>query len=161
MADQVRRVLGSLDLVVSQVSPDTSRHSSPPAYFNGLLRSHSAASAAIAKSLYLTVRLHLVDALLRSFDAQVHVAEADDDLPSPIPEWLVIEQEDGLRTLWEEVTAALAPGGQAPGVKENAPGAASRMFCLSWPIAAISQSTMTSEQWKRRVWELIEKDSGK
>ncbi|KAJ4156295.1 hypothetical protein NW754_007919 [Fusarium falciforme] len=114
MADQVRRVLGSLDLVVSQVSPDTSRHSSPPAYFNGLLRSHSAASAAIAKSLYLTVRLHLVDALLRSFDAQVHVAEADDDLPSPIPEWLVIEQEAGLRTLWEGVTAALAPGGQAP-----------------------------------------------
>ncbi|KAI8654540.1 hypothetical protein NCS57_01200300 [Fusarium keratoplasticum] len=160
VADQVRRVLGSLDLVVSQVSPATSRHSSPPTYFNGLLRNRSATSAAIAKSLYLTVRLHLVDALLRSFDAQVHVAEADDDLPSPIPEWLVIEQEAGLRTLWEEVTAALAPGGQAPGAKENAPGAASRMFCLSWPMAAISQSTMTSEQWKRRVWELIEKDSG-
>ncbi|KAM6516585.1 hypothetical protein FALCPG4_014766 [Fusarium falciforme] len=160
VADQVRRVLGSLDLVVSQVSPDTSRHSSPPTYFNRLLRNHSATSAAIAKSLYLTVRLHLVDALLRSFDAQVHVTETDDDLPSPIPEWLVIEQEAGLRTLWEEVTAALAPGGQAPGLKENAPGAASRMFCLSWPMAAISQSTMTSEQWKRRVWELIEKDSG-
>ncbi|KAJ3457011.1 hypothetical protein MRS44_014152 [Fusarium solani] len=115
VADQVRRVLGSLDLVVSQVWPDTSRHSSPPAYFNGLLRNHSATSAAIAKSLYLTVRLHLVDALLRSFDAQVHVAEADDDLLSQIPRWLLMEQEAGLRALWEEVMAALEPGGQAPG----------------------------------------------
>ncbi|KAH7231941.1 hypothetical protein B0J15DRAFT_574673 [Fusarium solani] len=131
VADQVRRVLGSLDLVVSQVWPDTSRHSSSPAYFNGLLRNHSATSAAIAKSLYLTVRLHLVDALLRSFDTQVHVAEADDDLLSQIPEWLLMEQEAGLRALWEEVMAALEPGGQAPGANKNAPGAGFRMFCLS------------------------------
>ncbi|KAI8713781.1 Zn(2)-C6 fungal-type domain-containing protein [Fusarium sp. LHS14.1] len=155
VADQVRRVLGILDLIVSQVSPD----SSSPAYFNGLLRNDSATSAAIAKSLYLTVRLHLVDALLRSFDAQIHIAEANDDLLSQIPEWLVIEQEAGLRTLWEEVTAALAPSRQATEAK-NAPGTASRMFCLSWPMAAISQSTMASEQWKGRVWELIDKDSG-
>lgn len=160
VADQVRRVLGSLDLVVYQVSSHTSRHSSPLVYFNGLLRDHSATSAAIAKSLYLTVRLHLVDALLRSFDAQVHVAEADNDLLSPIPEWLVIEQEVGLCTLWEEITAALAPSAQASEAKENAHGAGSRMFCLSWPLAAISQSTFASEQWKRRVWELMEKDSG-
>ncbi|KAL6354170.1 hypothetical protein LRP88_12504 [Fusarium phalaenopsidis] len=160
VADQVRHVLGSLDLVVSQVSPDTSRHSSPPPYFNGLLRNHSAASVAIAKSLYLAVRLHLVDALLRSFDAQVHVAEADDDLLSQIPEWLLMEQEAGLRALWEEVTAALEPGGQAPGVNKIAPGAGFRMFCLSWPMAAISQSAMASEQWKRRVWELMEKGNG-
>ncbi|EEU35963.1 uncharacterized protein NECHADRAFT_85379 [Fusarium vanettenii 77-13-4] len=155
VADQVRRVLGSLDLVVSQVSPDTSS----PAYFNGLLRNDSATSAAIAKSLYLTVRLHLVNALLRSFDALIHVAEADDDLQSRIPEWLVIQQEAGLRTLWEEVTAALAPSEQATEAK-NASGTASRMFCLSWPMAAISQSTMASEQCKRRVWELIDKHSG-
>ncbi|RSM07007.1 hypothetical protein CDV31_008849 [Fusarium ambrosium] len=160
VAGQVRVVLESLDLIVSQVSPDTSRHSNPPAYFNGLLRNHSAISAAIAKSLYLTVRLHLVDALLRSLDAQVHVSEADDDLLSPIPDWLVIEQEAGLRTLWEEVTAALGPNGQASGTTENAPGAAFRMFCLSWPMAAISQSTMAREQWKRRVWELMERNSG-
>ncbi|KAM5355118.1 hypothetical protein ACJ41O_001764 [Fusarium nematophilum] len=157
VTDQVRHVLGRIDLFVSQISPDTSQHSPPRAYFNGLLRNHSATSASIAKSLYLTMRLHLVDALLRCLDAQVQVSEADDDLPLPIPEWLVIEQEAGLGTLWEEVTTALAPG--APGAKRNAPGAAFCMFCLSWPMAAISQSTMASERWKSRVWELIEMDS--
>lgn len=155
VANQVRYVLGSLDFVVSRVSPDTSS----PASFNGLLRNDSTTSAAIAKSLYLTVRLHLVDALLRSFGAQIHVTQADDDLLSPIPEWLVIEQEAGLRTLWEEITAALVLSGQATEAK-NVPGTASRMFCLSWPMAAISQSTMASEQWKCRVWELIDKNSG-
>ncbi|KAL2671498.1 hypothetical protein Neosp_014088 [[Neocosmospora] mangrovei] len=155
VANQVRCVLGSLDLVVSRVSPDTSS----PASFNGLLRNDSTTSAAIAKSLYLTVRLHLVDALLRSFGAQIHVTEADDDLLSQVPEWLVVEQEAGLRTLWEEITATLVLSGQATEAK-NVPGTASRMFCLSWPMAAISQSTMASEQWKGRVWELIDKDSG-
>ncbi|KAH7124787.1 hypothetical protein EDB81DRAFT_912089 [Dactylonectria macrodidyma] len=158
--DQVRCVLETLDIVVSQVSEDVSRYSPAPIYFSGLLRNNSATSTAIAKSLYLTVRLHLVDALSRCLDAQVQIAEADDGSWLPIPEWLVMEQDAGLCALWEEVTAALAPRGQASGAKLNAPGAALCMFCLSWPMAAISQSTIASEQWKHRVWELVGMGSG-
>ncbi|KAJ3543278.1 hypothetical protein NM208_g3662 [Fusarium decemcellulare] len=154
LIDRVRATLENIDLIVSQILPEVSQDSSCSVYFNGLLKNHSATSTAIVRSLYLTLRLHLVEALSLYVVAQPPVEETEDYQFFQTREWL-LEHETTVHTLWDQVTAALASGQQDSEQNRSAPGTALRMFCLSWPFRAMLQSTMVSGQWKSRVLEVF------
>lgn len=102
--------------------------------FNGLLAITSATSAAIVSSLYLTVRLHLLEALHGFLEANAATLPQHqaDRLSTIVP-----AMSNCAGQLFERVTAALH-------AQDKQLTMTLRMFCLGWPLLAILQSPLTS-----------------
>jgi hypothetical protein len=106
--------------------------------FNGLIAITSATSAAVVSSLYLTVRLHLFEALHDFLGANVATLWQDqaDCLSTVTPAMSKCAGQ-----LLERVTAALH-------AQDKQPTRALRMFCLGWPLLATMQSPLTGDDIK-------------
>ncbi|KAH6974589.1 hypothetical protein BKA56DRAFT_490235 [Ilyonectria sp. MPI-CAGE-AT-0026] len=112
-----------------------------PRYFNGLLAADTQTSVAIAKSLYLAVRLHLTEMFLSrvgSFAFPVDFAL----------ESVVVGQ------ICEQIRNVFELGGN---LKHSAgePGTALRVFFMSWPTLTVLQSSIASEETKSWVRDLL------
>ncbi|KAL0930324.1 uncharacterized protein CTRU02_214399 [Colletotrichum truncatum] len=119
------------------------------AHFNGLIPVSSPASVAIAKVHYLTIRFHILDMLHVAFGSHVCL------------EWFQsqpIESERGCE-LWQQIEKSLEEDGGNR--KKTANSASSNgmpfraVFCLSWPLLAIAQSSFSSEDLRLAAQERL------
>ncbi|PIA97143.1 hypothetical protein CB0940_05300 [Cercospora beticola] len=115
--------------------------------FNGLIGLTSAKSVAIAKSLYLTVGLHLLQ-LLFELTTGTGRSEELTNLCSGAAVFRCINQ------LWEQVTAAIDIG-DGRSEPANGPSRALSVFFLTWPLMAIAHSPKASTQMKSNANRIL------
>ncbi|KAJ5013742.1 hypothetical protein K4K57_002382 [Colletotrichum sp. SAR 10_99] len=119
----------------------------PPAVFNALISISSATHAAVARCLYLTVRLHIFEIISKatsdSFDdMNVHLDQQLLSMPAAAP------------SLANELGKALGCDG---GSTQNSPGVGMLVFSLLWPMTAMLQSNLVDKYSKDWVaWRLRE-----
>ncbi|KAF4821679.1 hypothetical protein CGCTS75_v010997 [Colletotrichum tropicale] len=119
----------------------------PPAVFNALISISSATHAAVARCLYLTVRLHIFEIVSKaasdSFDdLSVHLDQQLLSMPAAAP------------FLVNELGKALGCDG---GSTQDGPGVGMLVFSLLWPMTAMLQSNLVDEYSKGWVaWRLRE-----
>ncbi|EQB49409.1 hypothetical protein CGLO_11250 [Colletotrichum gloeosporioides Cg-14] len=119
----------------------------PPAVFNALISISSTTHAAVARCLYLTVRLHIIEIVSKatsdSFDdMSVHFDQQLQSIPAAAP------------SLVNELGKALGCDG---GSTQDSPGMGMLVFSLLWPMTAMLQSNLIDEHSKTWVaWRLRE-----
>ena len=111
-----------------------------PGYFNDLLRPDNEMSVSIAKSLYLTLRLHITEMLLSL------VGRVDFSMDHALRS--VVADE-----LCEHVRSVVGHNSERC---SGQPGMASRMFLMSWPMLAILQSSIVSHETRLWIQSLLE-----
>ncbi|KAI8155436.1 Beauvericin cluster-specific repressor BEA4 [Colletotrichum sp. SAR 10_70] len=113
--------------------------------FNGLLRRDSPASNAIAKGLYLTVRLHMVEQILSLLIA----------LGEPTREQLraLVDLPHGLTAMeqvCEQIRVIFGFDGRESVCKEQ--GMGFQAWCMFWPMIAVLKSALADKDTK--LWVL-------
>jgi hypothetical protein len=110
-----------------------------PGYFNGLLRADDVTSVAVAKSLYLTLRLHATDILLSlvgQFEAPLdHVLKT-------------VVVDELCKHIRQVVNGNLKRS-------QGEPGMAARLFLMSWPMLAVLQSPISSIETKSWIQNMF------
>ena len=120
------------------------------AMFNGLMTLSSETSIAIAKTLYLTVALHLSETLLCLLQAPTTEGKTvlllcDRNEPQDTTECV--------RRLWMQIIASMESGIRSITIGEHK--GAFKMFCLSWPLGLVAQSQMADDEMKLCAIELL------
>ncbi|KAF4923547.1 hypothetical protein CGCVW01_v004587 [Colletotrichum viniferum] len=119
----------------------------PPAVFNALISISSATHAAVARCLYLTVRLHIFEIISKA------TSDSLDDMSMHLDQQLLSMPAAG-PSLVNELGKALGCDG---GSTHNSPGAGMLVFFLLWPMTAMLQSNLVDEYSKGWVaWRLRE-----
>lgn len=112
----------------------------PSAAFNGFIAISSATNAAIARCLYLTVRLHVLEMLTEVADA-LHFDLSIEQLHTPIC----------TKPLVREITLVLDTSLSRTGGKvSEEPGMGFRAYSLLWPMTAVLRSKLADEA--SQVW---------
>lgn len=118
-------------------------HDTPPNAFSGFIAVSSETNAAVARCLYLTVRLHIVEML--SEVASGHHLDSGLTLPA-----IRVCMEPLLRDMTTALGEVL-PHGEYHTHEE--PGMGFRVFALFWPMMAVLRSTLadkSSQVWVQR-----------
>lgn len=119
----------------------------PPAVFDALISISSVNHAAVARCLYLTLRLHIIEMISKanneSFDGvNVYLDQQLLNLPAAAP------------SLVNELGKALGSDGGSP---QDSPGMGMLVFSLLWPMTAMLQSNLVDEHSKTWIaWKLRE-----
>ncbi|KAF4877923.1 hypothetical protein CGCSCA1_v002683 [Colletotrichum siamense] len=119
----------------------------PPAVFNALISISSATHAAVAKCLYLTVRLHIFEIISKA------TSDSFDDMSMHLDQQLLI-MPAAAPSLVNELGKALGCDGEST---QDGPGVGMLVFSLLWPMTAMLQSNLVDEYSKGWVaWRLRE-----
>ncbi|KAF4817426.1 Efflux pump dotC [Colletotrichum siamense] len=119
----------------------------PPAVFNALISISSATHAAVARCLYLTVRLHIFEIISKA------TSDSLDDMSMHLDQQL-LSMPAAAPSLVNELGKALGCDG---GSTQNSPGVGMLVFSLLWPMTAMLQSNLVDEYSKGWVaWRLRE-----
>ncbi|KAK2767363.1 hypothetical protein CKAH01_15257 [Colletotrichum kahawae] len=119
----------------------------PPAVFDALISISSVNHAAVARCLYLTLRLHIIEMISKanneSFDGvNVYLDQQLLNLPAAAP------------SLVNELGKALGSDGGSP---QDSLGMGMLVFSLLWPMTAMLQSNLVDEHSKTWIaWKLRE-----
>ncbi|KAH8663865.1 hypothetical protein BGZ61DRAFT_431832 [Ilyonectria robusta] len=117
----------------------------PSVAFNGFIAISCATNAAIARCLYLTVRLHVLEILSEAADA-LHFHSS----PSRPHAAVCTEQ------LLREITSALnAAPSRTEGQVSKEPGIGFRAYSLYWPMTAVLRSKLANEATRAWVREKL------
>lgn len=145
-------LLQRTELTIRRVEATAVRQPIGSTAFNSLLTVNSTGSAGIACSLYLTVRLHLMEALqdFVEFAADTMYWAQAVDLLARLPSLQRCAEE-----LLVQLTSVLRTH-CSPGSGE--PRSAFRMFCLSWPLLVIDRSRHVSFEAKCIATALLQRD---
>lgn len=150
LADFVRSgILVAQDLqdAANNITFDPKFDGPPPAVFNALISISSVTHAAVAKCLYLTVRLHIFEIISKATsdpldDMSMHLGQQLLSMPAAAP------------SLVNELGKALGCDG---GSTQNSPGVGMLVFSLLWPMTAMLQSNLVDEYSRGWVaWRLRE-----
>ncbi|QKD57787.2 uncharacterized protein FOBCDRAFT_138934 [Fusarium oxysporum Fo47] len=140
LIDEIIQTIANLGHAASLVA-QCPRSATHPGYFNGLLSPDNETSVAIAKSLYLTMRLHMTEMLLSLLE----------DVGAPVENVLKATVVDELCEIIRKVidgNLKCAQGG---------PGMAARLLLMSWPMLAVLQSRLPSLETRSWVQSLLDR----
>lgn len=119
----------------------------PPAVFNALISISSATHAAVAKCLYLTVRLHIFEIISKA------TSDSFDDMSMHLDQQL-LSMPAAAPSLVNELGKALGCDGWST---QDGPGVGMLVFSLLWPMTAMLQSNLADGYSKGWVaWRLRE-----
>ncbi|CEI38401.1 unnamed protein product [Fusarium venenatum] len=138
--DEIIQTIADLGHVASLVA-QCPRSASHPGYFNGLLSPDNETSVAIAKSLYLTMRLHMTEMLLSLLE----------DVGAPVESVLKATVVDELC----EIIRMVIDGNLK--CAQGGPGMTARLLLMSWPMLAVLQSHLPSLETKAWVQSLLDR----
>ncbi|KAF4885955.1 hypothetical protein CGCFRS4_v011569 [Colletotrichum fructicola] len=120
----------------------------PPAVFNALISISSATHAAVARCLYLTVRLHIFEIISKA------TSDSFDDMSVHLDHQQLLSMPAAAPSLVNELGKALGCDG---GSTQDGPGVGMLVFSLLWPMTAMLQSNLVDEYSKGWVaWRLRE-----
>lgn len=154
------RIANDLEILANQIDLLASDRRMGHIVFNGLFDCSTKMNRAIAKSLYTSIRVHVLENIEKLLLKLEHVSQGDSKTSS-LRSQCQVAATTTLRTICEDVSNLFGLGHEV--TIDNQPGMPYRGFWMLWPISVVLSSPlaeMRQKSWARNIARFIGERTG-